>query len=232
MLERFGFTPTETKSYHALLKLGPSTGYAVARELGIARANVYQALESMVRRGAARKAATIPSQYSAAAPAALLSQLERSFRRDLLSLDESLQRLPQSPSAAGQAVLESLSSAEQLVARAVALVDGSRSEILAVSGPWATELALALDRAQQRGVTVKSVALGEPAPHGAVVRAVAEPDLRAYWGGLPIAVAADRDRAVFGVLTAGTSASGMATSAPGVVPFLRHLLRRELAGGG
>ena len=44
MLDRFGFTPTETKSYQALLKLGPSTGYGVARELGIARANVYQAL--------------------------------------------------------------------------------------------------------------------------------------------------------------------------------------------
>ena len=57
MLERFGFSPTEDKVYQALLGIGPATGYAVAMELGIARANVYQALESLTRRGAARRAA-------------------------------------------------------------------------------------------------------------------------------------------------------------------------------
>lgn len=231
MLERFGFTPTESKSYQALLKLGGSTGYAVARDLGIARANVYQALESLVRRGAVRKAATIPSQYSAAQPAALIAQLERSFRHNLLELDESLSRLPK-VSAVAAPGLELILAADQLLARAVAAAGSAGSELLAVTGPWAAELNDALGRAGSRGAAVRCVSLGEPGPEGALVRAVPERDLQAYWGGLPVAVVADRARAVFGVLAGGGLASGLDTTAGGAVPFLRHLLRRELAGSG
>lgn len=231
MLQRFGFTPTESKSYQALLRLGPSTGYAVARELGIARANVYQAVESLVRRGAARKAATIPSQYSAVAPAALIAELDRGFRRDLASLDESLRLLPLGPARAESNQIELLGVAQQLLSRAVEAAQGAVGEVLAVSGPWAPDLAFALEAAGSRGLSVRSVALGEPAPAGAIVRAVPESELRAYWGGLPVAVVADRARAVFGVLGEGEWASGLATTARGAVPFLRHVLRRELAGG-
>lgn len=231
MFERFGFTPTEDKSYQALLKLGPSTGYAVARELGIARANVYQALESLVRRGAARKAAGIPGQYHATAPASLLAELERGFRRDLVSLDESLRRLPQAAPGDGGTDVQLLTTAEALLARAVRTANDAAGELLIVFGPWAGDLGAALERASARGVSVRSVSLGEPASAGGMVRPVPEPELRAYWGGLPIAVVADRSRAVFGVLTEGASASGLATDAVGAVPFLRHLLRRELAGG-
>jgi len=52
--------------------------------------------------------------------------------------------------------------------------------------------------------------------------------LTAYWGGLPIALVVDRERAVCGVLTAGGGA-GLDARNPGLVPFVRHLLRRELA---
>src|SRR5882672_3356401 len=225
MLERFGFTPTESKTYRALLKLGPSTGYGVAQELGIARANIYQSLESLVRRRAARKAATIPSQYSAVTPAALVAELERDFRRDLESLDESLRSLAVADDRADAAPIEVLVEPARLIARAGEVVDHAVTEVLAVTGPWASDLDAALTRAAARRVSVRCVALGEPAPAGAVVRSVSESQLMAYWGGLPVAVAADRVRAVFGVLTA-RGASGVTTDAAGVVPFVRHLLRR------
>ena len=229
VLERFGFTPTETKSYQALLKLGPSTGYAVARELGIARANVYQALEALARRGAARKAASIPSQYAAVSPASLLAELERGFRRDLLELDESLRRLPQG-SGGIASDLEVLVTSERLIARAVESVGGASTEVLAVFGPWADDLGAALGAARGRGAAIRAVSLGPSSLEGLIVRSVSEAELRSYWGGLPIAVVVDRARTVFGVL-ARESASGFATSAAGAVPFLRHLLRRELASG-
>jgi sugar-specific transcriptional regulator TrmB len=228
MLERFGFTPTETKSYQALLKLGPSTGYGVARELGIARANVYQALEALVRRGAARKAATIPSQYSAVSPSSLVAELERGFRRDLIQLDESLRRLPQGH-AEVVGDLEQLATTDRLIARAVEAVTVATTEALAVFGPWADGLGAALHSARARGVAVRAVSLGPSSLDGITVRSVAEAELRAYWGGLPIVVVVDRSRTIFGVLSAGEAASGFATGAAGAVPFLRHLLRRELA---
>src|SRR5260370_1081933 len=51
----FGFTPTESLVYSVLLRLGPSTGYAVARAGRLARANAYSALEGLVTRGAASR---------------------------------------------------------------------------------------------------------------------------------------------------------------------------------
>src|SRR5256885_7290500 len=53
----FGFTATESMVYSTLLHLGPATGYAVARAARLARANAYGALDGLVTRGAATKAA-------------------------------------------------------------------------------------------------------------------------------------------------------------------------------
>src|SRR5207249_10815205 len=54
-LTPFGFTPTESLVYATLLRLGPSTGYAIARGARLARANAYGALEGLVSRGAATR---------------------------------------------------------------------------------------------------------------------------------------------------------------------------------
>ena len=93
-LERFGFTPTEARVYEVLLRLGSSTGYAVSKEAGLARANTYQALDGLVRRGAARRSATIPARYAALTPEAVVSEIERRTRRDLEALSASLRSLP------------------------------------------------------------------------------------------------------------------------------------------
>ncbi len=229
MLDRFGFTPTESRVYQTLLQLGPSTGYSVARELGIARANVYHSLEALARRGAVRRAAGSPARYAAAGPAALVGELERAFKKDLASLEEELHSLPIGGSGA-RAEFEPIASGAHLLARAASCADAAVTELLVVTGPWAEPIHGRLPAAMSRHVQVRVVSLGEPAPPGALVRAVAGDELRAYWGGLPVAVVADQARAVCGVLGDGDTASGLATSAGGVVPFVRHLLRRELGG--
>ena len=227
MLEKFGFTPTEVKVYQSLLRLGATTGYAVALDLGIARANAYQALEALTRRGAARKSASNPVLYSATGPAALLAQLERTFKRDRTDLEAELESLP----IAGGSVateLELLTNADQLLSRAASCADSARTDILVVTGPWADVMNARCAAASNRRVQVRGVSLAETAPDGMTARPVAAEELHAYWGGLPVAILADRSRAVFGVLQE-RGGSGIATSAPGAVPFLRHLLRRELA---
>src|SRR5438034_846225 len=60
-LTPFGFTATESLAYAALLRLGPSTGYAVAHATRVARANTYGALEGLVTRTAARRRPTLPA---------------------------------------------------------------------------------------------------------------------------------------------------------------------------
>src|SRR5207249_7444369 len=74
-LTPFGFTATESVVYSALLRLGPATGYGVGRATRLARANAYAALEGLVTRGAAQRAAGRPAQYRPADPGALLARL-------------------------------------------------------------------------------------------------------------------------------------------------------------
>src|SRR5438132_14109051 len=49
-LTPFGFTATESLAYAALLRLGPSTGYAVAHATRVARANTYGAFAALALR--------------------------------------------------------------------------------------------------------------------------------------------------------------------------------------
>ena len=53
-LTPFGYTQTENLVYSRLLQGGPASGYAVARDLLIARANAYQALRGLVAKGGVR----------------------------------------------------------------------------------------------------------------------------------------------------------------------------------
>ncbi len=74
-LAPFGFTATESLVYGALLELGPSSGYAVAKVLSIARANGYQALDALVAKGAAVVTGHGPRRYRAVRPKDVLARI-------------------------------------------------------------------------------------------------------------------------------------------------------------
>ncbi|MBI1723589.1 MAG: TrmB family transcriptional regulator [Gemmatimonadetes bacterium] len=228
-LERFGFTATESRAYAALVTSGPATGYGLAKITGLARANAYQALESLVRRGAARRTAAKPPRFIPVPPATLVAELERAVRRDLASLEQHLKELTSTGHGEFASSFEPIADAESLLSHADRCVASANDELLAVIGPWAAALYPTLERAAARSVSVRALALSEPAPRNAAVRSVAWKELISYWGGQPMVVVADRVAAVCGTIGTDGSASGMATRSPGVVPFLRHLLRRELA---
>jgi sugar-specific transcriptional regulator TrmB len=94
-LTPFGFTPTESNTYRVLLDLGPSTGYAVARGLSIARANAYQALDGLVAKGAAvLVAAATPKRYRAVQPRTLFAQILSAQGRKIDDLERALLAQP------------------------------------------------------------------------------------------------------------------------------------------
>ncbi len=74
-LTPFGFTPTESLLYQVLLTGGPGTGYVIARSAGLARANVYAALENLVAKGAARVEEGRPRRFRPESPSTLLARL-------------------------------------------------------------------------------------------------------------------------------------------------------------
>jgi len=227
-LERFGFTSTESKVYVALLRLSPATGYVVAREAGLARANTYGALETMAARGVVTRLPGRPARFVAEDPDTLVGRLGRESQRDLEQLARWFSSVERRRDAFAAPTLALLPDRSAVLDRCTACARGAREELLAVVGPWASELFQDLARGRRSRIVVKVLSLGSPAPSGAVVRPVPESEIEAYWGGLPIAVVADRRRAVCAVAS-GTSATGVATEHPALVPFVRHLLRRELA---
>jgi len=129
-LTPFGFTPTESLVYASLLRLGPATGYAVARACRLARANVYAALEGLVARGAASRAGGRPTQYRAADPSGLVAQVAAAQGQALDRLSRALEGTgggsePTIHTAEGfRATVNAL---QQLVARAERHVSGTVS---------------------------------------------------------------------------------------------------------
>jgi sugar-specific transcriptional regulator TrmB len=230
-LERFGFTRTQDTVYKALLRLGAATGYAVARVTGLARANVYQALDALVARGLARSSGGRPAAYRAMDAAAAIAVLAQRSEQELQVLAGELgvpHRARARTRGTGEPAVETLEGRVALFAAAVESADAAAHEVLAVVGPWAPPVVEALARARLRGVAWKVVSLGTPAPEGAALRMVAPAELTAYWGGMPVALVIDRAQVVCGIVS-DERTEGIKTTSPGVVPFLRHLLRRELA---
>ena len=86
----FGFTATESLVYSTLLRLGPATGYAVARAVRLARANAYGALDGLVSRGAAVRIPGRPTRYRPADPQALLAQITAAHGEALDRLSRAL----------------------------------------------------------------------------------------------------------------------------------------------
>jgi len=128
-LTPFGFTQTESLVYTTLLRLGPSTGYAVARGARLARANAYGALEGLVTRGAATRTAPSvrPARYRPIDPQALLAQLAALQGEALDRLGRELKGLAQKGDPVTREVAGSRAVANlimQLVARAERRVEG------------------------------------------------------------------------------------------------------------
>src|SRR6266536_5891962 len=128
-LTPFGFTPTESLVYATLLRLGPSTGYAVARTARLARANAYSALEGLVTRGAASRTPPPgrPARYRPTDPGALLAHLA-SLQGEAL---DRLARALRDASHPGEPVTKEVAGGRavanlilQLVARAERRVEG------------------------------------------------------------------------------------------------------------
>jgi len=215
-LTPFGFTPTESQVYPALLKLGPSTGYAVAHAARVARANTYGALEGLVGRTAAIRLPGRPAKYRAADPQALIAQLaaEQGEALDRLSAGLSAASASVEPEtrtvvgarAVGNLILQLVARAERQAAGVLA------AELLRPTLP-------AWRRARERAAIELRVAGEVPAELQTLVSGDAPADG-------PTALLIDDAQAVV-VTGSGELATGLWTSHPAIVALVRATLRNR-----
>lgn len=190
-LTPFGFTPTESLIYEVLLRGGPGTGYTIARAAGLARANVYAALEGLVGKGAARVADGRPKQFRPEPPSTLLARLSdrQGEAMDQLSTALATLAVPETPTLVE---LASSRGAVQLMGHEIARAT-ERVELIA---PPDGCLALApqLRRAASVGVQLDIASTGA-VPLGTITVATIPPG---DWPGEPVLLVVDARAALIG----------------------------------
>src|SRR5689334_17790977 len=213
-LTPFGFTPTESLVYAALLRLGPSTGYAVAHATRVAGANTYAALEGLTSRLAAVRIPGRPARYRAADPPALITQLAAEQGHALDRLGQALREAaepgePEVRTVAGARALANVIM--QLVARAEHRVEGVlAAELLRPSLP-------AWRRARERATLELRVAGDVPDEAEALVAGSASPDT-------PTMLLIDDGQAVV-ASGAGDAVAAVWSSHPAILAVVRQALR-------
>ena len=213
-LTPFGFTATESEAYAALLRLGPSTGYAVAHATRVARANTYGALEGLVGRTAALRLPGRPARYRATDPAALIVQLAAQQGEALDRLSRSLRDAAGPPEPETRSVTGGRAVANliiQVVARAERRVEGVLSaELLRPTLP-------AWRRAKERAALELRVAGDAPAEASPILSGTVSADV-------PIVLLID-DAQTLVVAGSGETAAGMWSSHPAVAALARAWIR-------
>ncbi|MEJ2556677.1 MAG: helix-turn-helix domain-containing protein [Anaerolineae bacterium] len=88
-----GFTEYEAKTYLALLRDHPATGYHLSKKSGVPRSMVYEALGRLHARGAVLETSDgRATQYRPLPPDVLLNQHEQELRRLMSELSEGLRK--------------------------------------------------------------------------------------------------------------------------------------------
>jgi len=93
-----GFTEYEAKAYVALLRLGPATGYQVAKESGVPRSMVYEILNKLIARGVVvTQSLAEMVRYAPVPPDHLLDRMRRELEDNLSALTHDLKGLTPVP---------------------------------------------------------------------------------------------------------------------------------------
>ena len=158
-LRNLNFTEMEAKIMVELAGKGPSSGYEVAKGLGVSRSNVYAALQRLAHHGFLRRSAGEPVRYSMLKPEELTRMISGQVKESLAFIETRMPRVEseQQPfySVEGERnVLETLSR------------EMGRAEHEIVVDVWREEAALlrqGLEEAEGRGVKLLWSCMSEEA---------------------------------------------------------------------
>lgn len=222
-LTPFGFTPTESMAYQTLLRAGPLTGYGLARELSIARANAYQALRGLVAKGAAAPlGGQRPERYRPIQPTALLARLTEQQARRLDRLEEALANM----TSAGAAALVDLDGERALLDLALRTAARAKGPLWCLApATLLAALAPAWHKRASSGEETMLWVLGDAPADSAGIRTTGTVSLHRvelYFSGSPVLLVAP-EAALVGVQEAG-GFRGHWTSHPALVGAVRAAL--------
>jgi hypothetical protein len=190
-LAPLGFTETESLLYCELLRRSPRTGYDLAKTIGKAVANTYQALAGLTLRGAVLIDEGATRLYRPVPPAELMAAAKRRFETALGDAAGELAKIHVPPR---DDHIYQIRSVPQLYERAFGMIEAAREILLfdLFEAPFAA-LRAHLDAAAARGVTLAGLVYSPPEPPPAFPCFVpsAAPGLDGKWPGAQLTLVAD-----------------------------------------
>lgn len=200
-LTALGFTELEARVYCALLASGPATGYRLAKLVGKAPPNVYQALAALGRKAAVLVDETEPRTWRAARPAELLAVLGGTFAARQAEAESRLASLAAAPA---DDRLYQITDPDQVLERARAMLAGAKDIVLfdLFEAPLAA-LREPLEATAARGVIVAGLVYGPTAPMaGVTARSAAGAAVaRDRWPGVQLSLVVDAAEHLVALMT-------------------------------
>jgi HTH-type transcriptional regulator, sugar sensing transcriptional regulator len=163
-LTELGFSQYEARTYAGLIGREPMTGYAIAKDTLVPQPKVYETLGRLVERGAVMQVSGSPAKFVAVPPDRVLSQLEKTFRQRLATVELEVSRMrPEGSQLQELRLLRETRSWITVVNVAQGLIGGA-AERLYVSGhgSYLDALAEEIQAADRRGVRIDILCFGEP----------------------------------------------------------------------
>ena len=227
-LVKIGFSEYEAKSYLALLRESPVTGYQLSKTSGVPRSMIYEVLGKLTARGAAMTLRKGDSTQYAPVPAGeFLDQLLEEQEELIVSLKGDLAHLASVPDLE---YVWNIEGHENILAKAEEMIDQAKNRIyLALLPVTFPELRPALVEAIGRGVRVAIYATAElDLPGGQVVVASTSEKALSQAGELGLILVIDGEEVLIGEWLTATQARASWTSSPLLVFIAEHHLRTDL----
>ncbi len=158
LLQQLGFSEYEARAYVALLQRNPLNGYELAKVSGVPRPNIYGVLQKLEERNAIIRLDTAAgTRYTPVSPDELTQALGSRFAH---TLDAARSSLEEVASPAEQDYVLNIQGHAAVLEHATTLIHAAQQRLtLAVWQPEAQALAEPMARAEDRGVTVKTLCL-------------------------------------------------------------------------
>lgn len=227
-LRAIGLTEWESKAYLALLDEAPATGYGIAKRSGVARARIYEVLDSLVAKGAARVSNGKPQKYAPTASEEFLKVQRRQTEKSFDQAGEILRNFGAREESGS--VIWDLQGRGDILSRAQDVI--SRSSIRLLCEIWEAEadrLREDLEKAAARGVKIIVVAYGKvDFPFATVFPHPGTDEVTHGLGSRWLVVSADDREIVAGSVSGGTESRAAWTRHPGLVVPVTELVRHDL----
>ena len=163
-LTELGFSQYEARTYAGLIGREPMTGYAIAKDTLVPQPKVYETLGRLVERGAVLQVSGSPAKFVAVPPDRVLSQLERTFRQRLATVELEVSRMHRESAEVHELRMYKESTSWIAIVHSANDLISAATERIYVSGhgTYLDALGEEIGAADRRGVRIDILCFGEP----------------------------------------------------------------------